>query len=417
MRMKTFRIYFQTQVKRALKVCPAVIFATFLLCGSVCLVLGLFLETDASKENKQKMQIGVVGDISDSYLGFGIYALQHLDSSRFAIDFHNMSEEEARSRMESGELSAYVRIPDGFVDSVVNGENKPLTYVVSNGQTGVGAVIMNELVDTISGLITESQNAIYGMQKFMLDNETEADFWEATDELNIRYIDFILNRTDLYRLETVGISKDLSMAGYYLCGVLILFFLLWGISGCTLFAQKDKSLSKLLASKGRGADVQVFGEYLAYLLLMLLSLVGVAAVLVLAVCLTGFTVPEWEKAKLSESVIFILKQIPVALAISAFQFFLYELSDGIVGVVILQFLSAVCLGYLSGCLYPLNFFPESIQRLAAVLPTGAALSYADKTLLKRHAAGETILLLLYFTIFIGLSVLIRNRRLKGGDKG
>lgn len=379
-------------------------------------MMGLFLNMDASKDSKRKIQIGIAGDISDSYLGLGIYALQYLDSSRFAIDFHNISEEEARNRMAAGELSAYVCIPDGFIDSLISGENKPITYVTSNGQMGVGSLIINELIDVVSNFITESQNGIYGMQRFMLQHALEADFEAATNELNLRYIEFILNRTSVYGFETIGISNDLSLTGYYLCGILILFFLLWGINCSTLFSKKDIALSRLLASKGQGAFLQVLGEYLAYLLLMLFSLLCITVILILAVNIVGFPVPEWENAGSAKILLFVLAQIPVIAVISAFQFFLYELIDNIVSAVILQFLCAICLGYLSGCFYPVNFFPDSMQKLAVMLPTGAALSYADKSLLAKPAIGEAVLLILYFTVFITLSVMTRRQRLKGAFK-
>lgn len=414
--MNQFKIYFQLQLKRVFKICPGIICTTFLLCGCMCLVMGLFLNIDASKDSKKKVQIGLVGDISDSYLGLGIYALEHFDSSRFTIDFHDLSEEEARKQLESGTLNAYVRIPDGFIDSIVNGENKPITYVTGNGQMEIGSLIINELVETISSLITESQNAIYGMQKFMRDNGLETGLWKATDELNRQYIDFILNRTGIFRLEAVGISNDLSLAGYYFCAIFILFFLLWGINCSTLFSGRDIALSKLLASKGQGAFSQVLSEYLAYLLFTLFGLLCVSAVLILAINVFGFFVPEWEMSGLEAILLFMIKQIPVAAVISALQFFLYEIIDNIISAVILQFLCAICLGYISGCFYPIDFFPEGIQKLAAVLPTGAALSYLDKTLLNRSAIYEMLLLLLYLSLFISLSIMARNHQLKGEYK-
>ena len=148
--MTRFRIYLLAQMKRVKKALPAVLIMTLLLTGCIALISKVMLMADSSSEKKQKVQIGLVGDISGSYLGFGISALQHLDSSRFAIEFIEMEEEEARDRLNHGTLSAFVIVPEGFVEAAVRGENMPLTYVSTSGSLRLGSMIMNELVNTIS---------------------------------------------------------------------------------------------------------------------------------------------------------------------------------------------------------------------------------------------------------------------------
>ena len=90
--MTRFPIYFLSQLKRIKRVLPAIMIMTLLLVGCILLIAGGMLQSDSSSEKKQKVQVGLVGDISGSYLGFGITALQHLDSSRFAIEFIEMEE-------------------------------------------------------------------------------------------------------------------------------------------------------------------------------------------------------------------------------------------------------------------------------------------------------------------------------------
>ena len=75
--MTRFRIYLLAQMKRVKKALPAVLIMTLLLTGCIALISKVMLIADSSSEKKQKVQIGLVGDISGSYLGFGISALQH----------------------------------------------------------------------------------------------------------------------------------------------------------------------------------------------------------------------------------------------------------------------------------------------------------------------------------------------------
>lgn len=406
--------YICAQLKRVLKVFPTIIVTTLLLLGCMALLMWVVLEKNNTSEEKQMIQIGLAGDLEGSYLGIGIQTIQNLDSSRFAISFIDMTEEEAKEQLLKGKLSAYVVIPDGFVDSVVSGENKPITYVTSVGATGVGSTIMNELVETISKLVVESQNAIYGAQWYMADHGMKDVYWEATDELYLQIANFILGRTQVYELETVGVANNLSFVGYYVCGVLVLFLLLWGIVCSPLFVKRSHALPKLLKSRGQNAFSQVLGEYIAYVALMLGTLLLIFILLAIAMGVTGFELPEWEDRGIGTLFVFFVKMIPVCMLISALQFLVYETVSGMVGSVLAQFLIAISLGYLSGCLYPISFFPESIQKLAGFLPTGAAAEYAGKCLVSSSIGMECIVMAIWFAGFLGLSVGMRNYKIKNG---
>lgn len=411
--MTRFRIYLLAQMKRVKKALPAVLIMTLLLTGCIALISKVMLIADSSSEKKQKVQIGLVGDISGSYLGFGISALQHLDSSRFAIEFIEMEEEEARDRLNHGTLSAFVIVPEGFVEAAVRGENMPLTYVSTSGSLRLGSMIMNELVNTISSLLTESQNAIYGMQNYLVNNGMSDIYWQATDELYLRFLDFILGRTTVYELELTGLSGNLSMIGYYLCGFTVLFLLLWGIAGSPLYIKKDHALPALLSSKGQNTLSQMAGEFVAYFVLMATSFLLVIVLVAIAMGLTGFTLPEWEREGIGILFGFYVKMLPVAAVICAMQLLLFELTSDMVSGILLQFLCALSLGYLSGCFYPISFFPESIQIVQPLLPTGVAVNYGGNLLMEESTAIEMVLLLGYLVLFLVLATAVRKRKTAG----
>lgn len=411
--MTRFRIYLLAQMKRVKKALPAVLIMTLLLTGCIALISKVMLMADSSSEKKQKVQIGLVGDISGSYLGFGISALQHLDSSRFAIEFIEMEEEEARDRLNHGTLSAFVIVPEGFVEAAVRGENMPLTYVSTSGSLRLGSMIMNELVNTISSLLTESQNAIYGMQSYLVHNGMSDIYWQATDELYLRFLDFILGRTTVYELELTGLSGNLSMIGYYLCGFTVLFLLLWGIAGSPLYIKKDHALPALLSSKGQNTLSQMAGEFVAYFVLMATSFLLVIVFVAVAMVLTGFTLPEWEREGIGILFGFYVKMLPVAAVICAMQLLLFELTSDMVSGILLQFLCALSLGYLSGCFYPISFFPESIQMVQPLLPTGVAVNYGGNLLMEESTAIEMMLLLGYLLLFLVLAIAVRKRKIAG----
>lgn len=403
--------YLWLQIKRLFKVFPVIMVTTSILVGGLGLLTGMIMQMNLQEDHKQKVNIGIIGDVTDSYLGIGIQALQHLDSSRFTVAFEEMTEKEAKAGLEAGKLSAYVVIPEGFVESVVSGENLPITYVTASGTRGVNVALMDELVECVSVMITESQNAIYGMQHILVEEEKTDNFWEETNVLNLKYIKAILNRTGIYDIQLLGYSNQLSFISFYVCGMIVLFLLLWGINGSYLLIKRDSALVRTLVSKNVSVSKQIGIEYIAYFLLMSACLLCIGTVIVVGTDLAGIWIPEWERSGVGEKLNFLIKLLPLAAMIGALQFLLYELVTGMVSGILLQFTAAIVLGYLSGCFYPVAFFPERIQGFLRLLPTGVGVEYAGLCLLEKAAGKEILIILVYIFLFLLAAVWVRKRKL------
>lgn len=392
-RMKMFRMYLMAQYKRTVRLIPAALAATAVLMCCLGLLSAVLLQADADQERKQVVEIGLVGSTEGSYLGFGIQALQSLDSSRFAIAFSQVeSEKAAREALERGELSAYVAIPDGFVEDLVRGNNVAATYVTSSGAAEIGSLVMSELIGTISCLITESQHAIYSTQKLLCEQGRQDIYRETTDRLYLRFLDLILGRELIYEMELTGVSDGLSITEYYTCGTTILFLLLWGIAATPFLAYRDAAMPKLLQAGGLSVGRQILAEYLSYTVFLSCCFLGTA--------LLAFNTFDW-----------LLGMLPVVMLFAAMHLCVCERISNPVSGMLIQFLGAVGLGYLSGCFYPLTFFPAEIQRLALFLPSGAAMKYGGKLITGQPFPGELAVMGAYGVGCFFLTVIFRKRRL------
>ncbi len=410
--MQKWTRYFGAQIKRTAKTFPGMLLFTAVLTLGMCLVLHIIFTLNASKEEHQIVKVGVVGDVSDTYLGVGINVLKNLDTIKGMINVESMTEPEARELLAAGEIYAYVVIPDGFINSLVVGENRTITYVTTARAQGLGGALMSELIAEISDMVTLSQNSVYAMQEYLVENGMEEVLWEATDDFNVDILDAFLSRTDIYEIRQTGIANSLSLTGYFFCSVILIFLLLGGINSVSLFAREDASLFKILHMKKYGAAGQVLSELLAYVILMFFSICCVLAAAVFLKDTFGINVPEWD-ALGAGRVRFIVKLLPVVLMLSAFQAFLYEIVPGVVNGVLAQFISAVSLAYISGCIYPITFFPEIVQKAAYYLPTGVGLRYLQKGLSGSNVWPELLLLLLFAAVFAALQTLERKRRIAG----
>ena len=88
--------------------------------------------------------------------------------------------------------------------------------------------------------------------------------------------------------------------------------------------------------------------------------------------------------------------IPV---LAAMHFFLYQLTGNLIGGVLLGFCVYMGLGYLSGCFYPLSFFPETVREVSNVLPPGLIMEYIQD-LLTGSGVGSRILGLAAWTLVL-----------------
>lgn len=404
--------YFYSQVKRVVRFLPIILVISMVLCVLVSIIFSAMLSIDENKKDKQKFAIGVVGDTKESFLGIGISALENFDSSRFAIEFVELDEEKAKSSLQKGEISAYAVVPDDFVNSLVHGEIKKIKYYTTDDGVGISAVFEKEVTQVISNILVQSQKGVYGLADAMEDNGASYCTGEKMNELCAEYFELIINRTSMGKNEYIGIADEVSMQGYFLCSIITLFVFLFGISCVSMYAKRDISLNRILNAKGQSGQRQIICEYFTYFLLVYL-VVFVTSVCVAVLGGLKSLIPELEYMGMSEILLFTIRIIPVVAMISAFHFLLFEITRDIVTGVLLQFVASVSLTYISGCFYPIYFFPEIVQRISTFLPAGLARSYLSESIVQKPITINFVFILIYFVLFLGVTILVRNRRIKG----
>ncbi len=407
--MRKLPSYFGLQLKRAARLLPRMLAVTLLLAvlsAMSALILSRLNQDDASQT---RVRIGVAGDNGEEILSQALDLLQSVDSSRFSIGFERMEEAEGRQLLAKGELNGLVLFPDGFADALWYGEHRPVTYLTRAAGSDVGSLMTRELVETISSLILETENAVYGAQTLVRDTLPDQDPYRAGDQLVIRYASAILDRERLYTVELSDIGDSLSLAGYSLCGLSLVFVLLWSVSCSPFFSRRSRELGQVLSAEGFGAGGQVFCEFIAFFLLLLCAMAVAGLLAFLLLGRFGVVIPELQRAE-GSALSLLPALLPPALMLCAFQFLLYELSGSAVSGILLQFLSAVIQGYLSGCFYPSSFFPESLRRLGALLPAGVGMDDLRAELLALPENPARVLVWAYLLLFLLLSLLLRRRR-------
>lgn len=403
------RAYLRTQFRRTLRALPAVLLLVLSLAGAAAALFGAFLRTDAASEEKRLVTVGVVGDGEDSYLGFSFAALSSLDSSRFSVRFVATERTAAERQLKSGELDGYFLIPEGFVDSIVDGSNLPIVFRIRESTDAMGTLLMRDLTKILSALITESQSAIFGFEQ-LAQGVAPAEAETLANRLNLEYISTILTRENASTVELLGLSDGLGVLPYYFCAVVLIFLLSLGLSCCFLFVRGDWALPRLLAARGTRAAAQVLCEWTCcfFLFVLALAFLLLPAGLLLSAVGGGETVTPDSLFRL------FVGAIPAVAALAALQLFLFECCSGLLSAVLLSFAAGIGSAYLSGCFYPSYFFPATLQRFAALTPAGATFAQLRQSLSGQAMARPLLLLLLWFAVFLCLTVAVRRARIRGG---
>lgn len=412
--MRRLAGFFRAQLIRVWRLLPLQMGVSLVICVCVGIPAALLLMQGAG-EGQERYRIGLVGDVSDSYLGFGIAALQTMDDSRLMIELIEMTEAEAEAALARGELTSVVRVPDGFLDAVVYGNNDiHVTYTVASEQTQLGATVMGEIADVASTLVTTSQSAIYAMQRTLCEQGSAERVGTETDRLNLMLINLVLSRSGFGEVEVLGYADGLSLEAYYFCRILLLLMILSGLFGSVFFLFRKTALAGMLRAAGVGAFLQIAGEYLAYLAFLFAGFFLPFCLLVLGLDRELFSLPEWEGRGAAPFLALLPFLLASAAMFAAFQLFLYELADGIVNGLLLLLFSGVGMAYLSGYFYPTAFFPARLRVVGSFLPTGEAARFVESGFLEGNARGAGAAVFVWLAVFLLLAVVIRQRRILRG---
>ena len=408
--------YFRRCIKKNSKYLPSTLVFTLVLGFLLALFFSFMFSFGASdnieKTDKEKLGVGIVGDMDDKYIAPGIEMVKNLDVSEDYLNIITFkSEADAVSSLEKGEIVGYLFIPEGFLSSIRHGENEPAKYISKNSPVDLGPVIVNDVLSTISNLVVESQSGIFAMETFYKENGIKGR-GKALNAINMRYLTYVFSRDDFTKVTELGTTGDTTLGGYYICGLLVLIVLLVGVLSANCIVKRELSLPRILSTKGCSAFSQILCEILSF---AMLSLIAVFLVIVaLGVCNSFFEIPvdEFAYFSFSDFLLLFLKFVPMIVLVSSMQFFVYELCNNVVSATLLQFIVSISLAYVSGCFYPKHFFPLSLQHISSCLPVGFAFDYSRKAITFTADIMDVLCCFGFAALFLALSAFARSLKIR-----
>ncbi len=391
------RKYLLLHSKRIWKILPFVIVVTAILFGSLSAAFTVAQKLDEDSGANMKFKIGVVGTAGDTYLEMGLAAFQSMDTTRFSVELLPMTLEEAQQAMQRRRVTAYVLFPEGFMEAAMRGEMMPLQYVSTAGAVGIVTMVKDEITQMIESIIYEAQRGAYGVGNAMWGNGFGEDAGDKINEMVIEYVELILARGKLYSTRELGMGNGLDMSGYLLTGLCVLFLLLICMPYAPMMIREDRSMERILASRGIGVGKQIAAEFAVYFASLTVLVAGAAALLLSTGLLSRYSIT------LSAA----FQVLPVLLVVASMSSLCYEVSRNLIGGVLLQFFSMLFMAFVCGCMYPAYFFPETLQIVGQYLPAGAARVLLANCITGGDTAGWAWLLLGYSAVFLLLTAAVR----------
>lgn len=381
-----------------MRILPPVLLVAAVLFGCMSLAYDAIGRISNDAGEQAKFKVGLVGTAGDSYMQMGLAAVESFDSTRFSVEFDQMEEKEAEAAMRWGKLAAFIQFPEGFMDAAMYGDIMPIKFVTSVGSDGLVSMVKEELTGVVEIMIAHTQKGIYGAGAAAGDHGGNAG--AAIDGISLQYVEFIISRSKGYKVVEIGTFDGLGMDGYLISGLCIVLFMLICLIFAPAMIRRDQAMARMLKSRSRPVWLQVLCDFAVYMV----GLLGIACVVLLLLLIR----PE---AQISATMI--LQCLPVVFSLGAISFLMYEAASDLISGVLMQFFVTLVLCFVSGCLYPITFFPDGVQKIAGYLPTGISRIQIGNCILG-CVSWETIAALLRLgCLFLAGSVLIRRIKVTG----
>lgn len=399
--MRQICIFQIIQIKRALKLLPAVI-AVSLLFGALAVGAAfggakLLYQDQAAG----RITVAVVTDEGDTGGKMALSMLGSMDSVESICDFVETTEPEAREGLKEGRYYAALLIPPRMVEGIMDGTNTPVRVLLSD-RGGLEALLLRQLTESGAQMLGAAQAGIYAADFYCKEQGMEQLIPQVELFLNKVYLDYALNRDSWLRKLTVSALGEMDLLGYYGTTAIALLLFLMGIPCSAFCCREPLALEEKLRAEGVRPFVQLLVKILAAAVLLLSS------ALLLAV-LASAGLSRWGMRGLEFSGYSVLCTAAAVLVCASIIVFCFEAADSLLTGTLLLFILTGALIFLSGGLLPAAFLPEILRRFCDWNPASAVRRLLGP--LFGYAAGwqEGAVAAGSFFVFFGLGLWSRRR--------
>lgn len=374
-----------------------VIFAVAVVAVGICgnAILG------RSLKDYVNIRVAAVIPEGDSDIALAFHLIANMDSIKSVCEFEQLDIDTALEKLARGELAAIIEIPEGFIDSLMYGENTP-GIVTLPENAGIESLFFGSLIGAGAQFLSYSESGIYAVGRLLDEYGYGTLAQNAQDVLYDYYIESTLNRGTFFKSETVSTTGGLSIAEYYICSGIVLMLLLCGMTVADRFSNRPAAVMESLRanriSKGYIRVSELAGVTIMFFLLF-------AVILIAAGLSFGAGYVQLTAGGIA---LFLL----LAFSVSSFIMFMCCIADSGLVSVLLMFLSTALMMYASGRIVPSSYLPPIVERIGRWLPAYGWCGLAESVISAQFNAAAIVMTAAYGVLFTigGIILTVVKRR-------
>lgn len=262
--MKAGFVFWTTECKKYIKIIPYILLES-LLFGFLLWMMGRYASYALYGEKSMGViRIGIVSKEESVLSEMLVNFVGSMESMEESCRFVLMEKEEADRELADGGIYAMVMLPEGMVEGILNGTNPSAVVVFGDTYSRMETAVFKELAGAGEKLLSTAQAGIYAADALCTLTGQREKIPEAERILNATYLEYALKRADLFDLQEVTATGEMTSAGYYLMSLLLVFLSFAGISMGRYASVRAEAFQCLMKIRGIGMARQYLLESLAF---------------------------------------------------------------------------------------------------------------------------------------------------------
>lgn len=280
---------------------------------------------------------------------------RQLDELKIFKEVLRVDDRQARELMARNEISAEVIIPEGFSESILSGENKPVT-VIGNRATPLQAFITRNIIQSACNLLSASESALntidyFGVKAGIRYADRVRDYDDSMTKLLIE----ALSRNEIYSEIESSPVFDLTPAEYFTAALVIIFLMFAGMPAMKMLVwERNYGISRRLVS----TPVKSYQIILSkFIISVILSIIQFAII----IAATALLFKNYWGAPV-RNILFVFGGI--IFAVSAWSVFVSSIAKTTAAADAIGNLGILLMAVVGGSIYPLSSMPDFIRSIS-----------------------------------------------------
>lgn len=282
---------------------------------------------------------------------------KQLDEIKLFKEIVRAQEATAKAMIKQNKVAAAIIIPQGFSDSILVGENKPVT-VIGNKAKPLQSFVVKSYSLSGANLVSAGQSAIntiyhYNESLGLKGKDLEKEFNDSTMKVFLE----MLSRNEIYSQVEVTRNYDLTPVEYFTAALIVIFLMFAGMPGLKMIvSERSVGITRRLMSTPVKMRHIILSKFLVSIIL---SIIQFAIIIIL----TSFVFKNYWGTSLKNTLILFGG---IIFAVSSWSIFVSSVSKTPASADVIGNLGILLMAVVGGSIYPLSSMPGFVRSLSNV---------------------------------------------------